>query len=61
MDANQTIVALTFACLSLATVPALIQDAEATPNSPMKMNIGRVTPAGPVPSLFVLGSDGAGI
>src|SRR5215218_9529780 len=38
---------------------ALAQDAEVKPHVPLAKTIGRVTPTGPVPSLFVLNSAGA--
>ena len=38
---------------------AFAQDANVTPNVPLKKTIGQVTPTGPVPSLFVVNSVGA--
>ena len=45
--------------LLFSVAPALAQDAAPTPNIPLQKTIGQVTPTGPVPSLFVLNSDGA--
>jgi hypothetical protein len=50
------LIAGTFA---LAAGAASAQDATPKPHIPLQKTIGAVTPTGPVPSLFVLNSDGA--
>ena len=51
--------ALPIAGLLLAAGPVAAQDAKPKPHIPLQKTIGQVTPTGPVPSLFVLNSDGA--
>jgi hypothetical protein len=55
-----------FVCLALiagglcsAAFAAFAQESEGKPNVPLQKSIGRVTPTGPVPSLFVVNSAGA--
>jgi hypothetical protein len=52
-------VALIAGGLCSASFEAFAQDSEAKPNVPLQKSIGRVTPTGPVPSLFVVNSAGA--
>lgn len=48
----------TAACAALLALPAVAQQAAET-HHPLRKAIGKVTPSGPVPSLFVLNADGA--
>lgn len=57
----KTLPALVIGALLISATSALPQDASPTPNIPLKKTIGQVTPTGPVPSLFVLNSEGASL
>ena len=56
---SKAFLALTFGATLLAAGPVLSQDATVKKHIPLQKTIGQVTPTGPVPSLFVLNSDGA--
>jgi hypothetical protein len=49
------------AAVLLSAAPALAQTVAPTPNVPLQKSVGQLTPTGPVPSLFVLNSDGASL